>query len=48
LCSDEDGGLAGDWDSVFAVGRFGVVVMKGFEVFLELEGGIELGEVSLR
>ena len=42
LRGDQHGCLACDWDNVLAVDRFAVVIMEGFEVFLELKGGVEL------
>jgi hypothetical protein len=42
LCGDEESGLAGYGDCVVAFGRFGVIIVQGFEVFLELEGRVEL------
>lgn len=36
--------LAGYWSGVFPVLEFGIAVVEGFEVFLELERGIELEE----
>jgi hypothetical protein len=42
LCGDEDGGFTRYGDYVLAIGGLGVVVVEGFEMFLQLEGGIEL------
>jgi len=39
-----EGGLVVDGDGGVGGWGFGVVVVEGFEVFLELEGRVELGE----
>jgi hypothetical protein len=42
LCGDEDCRLACDRNNVLAIGGLGVVVVEGFEMFLQLKGGVEL------
>jgi hypothetical protein len=42
LCGNEDGGLACNGNDVLAFSGLGVVMVKSFEVFLKLKGGIEL------